>query len=1036
MLITSKTSSLRHFFAGAIAFSTLISAILLFFLINQVKQDVTKEVQHEMQTQLDMRKDQLEQELFRARQYARFLKILPPISGIIRATENQGVDPKNKTAISIWHKRLETIFKGFLLNYPNVAQIRYIGAADNGRELIRLDRKIDGIHIIKDEDMQQKGNKNYFIETSQLKPSQTYISDLELNQEFNQVEYPYWPTFRSSMPVYDSNKNFFGLVVINFNADDMLNQLKSELPDYLSMYLLNKDDQFIIHPNSQFDFGFNLNQPATWQSQFSTLQNQDSALTKVIQQQTQQPWYILSRHIELDNYINGRQLKVIVALSDEKLNQLIYQRAQNSVISVSIIYLVIIILLMFYQTNIRNSINLNATQAKHAAIIDSSSDAIISMDNKGIIKAWNHAAVTIFGNRITLESSTSLVDLTHADSHTGPLVDGIKAIQDGEKQASFEQSITTDNNIHRIIAVTLSPIYLNGKLKGIAAIIRDITEQKDNENKIQSLNSSLEQQVLERTQELEIARNEAVSANHAKSSFVANMSHEIRTPMNGIYGMLKLIKQDPLTERQQNYLKMAELSASNLTALINDILDFSKIEAGKLDLEEVEFNVLNVLSELAVSMALKIQEKGIEFVFDAADIEQQIVIGDYHRLQQILINLINNATKFTDQGEIVLSASSKIIDAKTVEFICSVKDTGIGISADKQALLFNSFSQADNSTTRKYGGTGLGLSITRQLCELMNGDIELHSVEGKGSTFTFSLKLKRADKPKLAEIPTLNISNLAFVLIDQNESSRQAISELLKSWHAVVFDFTDLDSAAKQLEKQADYEFVVLNQNALDTTKTKQLQQLLVKQTKPIASIVMTDQNKRIQKISDIQSNNLFNIGKPVVPAELSKVIGKLLKSQSDETKLIQQNPLASQNTQYQGLSILIVDDNEINQAVAAGILDSWQLDIKLANHGEDAIAQLIQLADKNPPLLILMDCQMPLLDGYSATEQIRNGAAGELYKGIPIIAMTASAMAGDREKCLNSGMNDYLTKPINAAELEKKVQTWLNIARKRQNCD
>jgi len=990
---------------------------------------VTQDVHNEIQTQLNLRADILNQEIINARQNIKFIQLLPPISGIVRATENGGIDPKNQTPIALWNERLTTIFDGFIRNHADVAQIRYIGKADNGRELIRIDRTDNGIQIIQADNLQQKASRDYFIETSKLHPQETYISDIELNREFGKVEYPFWPTYRAAMPVYDSNKSFFGIVIINLNAKQILNSLKQDLPAYLNLYASN-NKQFILHPYEEYQFGRDLNSPFNLDSQFE-VSKPGVKQFKVLQEKNSRGeiHYALSKHIELDNFVNGRQINLVLSINETQLNELINKRLSSSVITLIVIYLVIITLLLMYRNNLKKSLALITTQAKYAAIIDGSSDAVISIDNQANITGWNRSAKDVFGSQLVSQQHLNLLQLCNAQQPDSQLQLAINAIKSGQGAEPIEQEILLSNHNLLIVSITLSPIYLENKLDGIAAIIRDISTQKLNEKRIQELNTSLELQVMERTKELEDARNQAIHANQAKSSFVANMSHEIRTPMNGIMGMLKLIKQDALSERQVNYLKMAETSAMSLTSLINDILDFSKIEAGKLDLERVEFNLLNVLSELTVSMALKVQEKGIEFIFDSAEIEHQCVVGDYHRLQQILINLINNATKFTDQGEILVSASTELLNLDQVKFNCSVSDTGIGISKEKQQQLFEAFSQADDSTTRKYGGTGLGLSITRQLCELMKGDISLSSEKGQGSTFSFSLIFDLAKQPKLNKIDYPSLPNRYFVVIDENKSSRHAIQKLLKSWHAKVASFSDINKALTEIENNAGYEFVIINQNVIHEHTEPSYKQLLKAKGNSVANIVMTDQIKRGESSKTLHDSKTLNIGKPVMPAELIKAIDKLNQLNAPATKESPEKEPAQNDKpgHYQNCHILIVDDNEINQAVAAGILEPWKMKMSLANNGEDAILQLKNMNAEPRPQLILMDCQMPVIDGYDATEQIRQGAAGDEFKQIPIIAMTASAMAGDREKCISAGMNDYLTKPINAQELQKMVSLWLN---------
>jgi len=391
-----------------------------------------------------------------------------------------------------------------------------------------------------------------------------------------------------------------------------------------------------------------------------------------------------------------------------------------------------------------------------------------------------------------------------------------------------------------------------------------------------------------REQSLKQALLKAQDASIAKSQFLASMSHEIRTPMNGVIGMLHLLNQETLNEKQQHYTQVAKSSADSLLTLINDILDVSKIEAGKLDIEIIDFDIHQLFSDLTTTMSHRIQNKEVELVLDIQEVKEKMVQGDPGRLQQILTNLLSNAIKFTQQGKITIRASLATLNNSTsnehndFQLHCDVIDTGIGIASDKLSQLFDSFTQADSSTTRKYGGTGLGLSIAKQLCQLMAGDINVSSELGRGSQFSFSIKLGRSNAP---------------ALVNPSREMNNSIS----------------------------------NQQQLE---------------------------------------------------------------------------------QYKNQNILLVEDNTINQLVALSMLKNLGLDAEVTENGEEAIAKLKEFGDQYYSI-ILMDCQMPIMDGFMATQNIRKGDAGDDYRNIPIIAMTANAMQGDREECIDAGMSDYLTKPI-----------------------
>jgi len=578
------------------------------------------------------------------------------------------------------------------------------------------------------------------------------------------------------------------------------------------------------------------------------------------------------------------------------------------------------------------------------------------------------------------------------------------------------------------------PVLLNGMVmtdpatnkKLIWSIVQDISEHKKSEN------------------ELINAKNEALQAAETKSNFLASMSHEIRTPMNGVIGMMELLKNSDLSEDQMHQLNLAQFSAKSLLTLINDILDYSKVEAGKLELECIDYDVRGLFGDVAEIMAQLAQEKDLEVVLDITGIDQTYVKGDPSRLRQILINIISNGIKFTHSGEVVISASSIENEDGSLTLSCSIADTGIGIPSSSQSSLFSSFTQVDSSTTRKYGGTGLGLAISKKLCNLMNGDIDLTSTVGEGTCFEFFIKLSKSDKSKEV-IPETDISKLNILVVDHNKATRQALKSQLEHWGATVHIAVNADMALSVCESvyannNASGIDIAFIDNALHDIAGSALAKKLQMHSrfKNIKLIMMTGLSSvgDARKYADIGFSAYFP--KPATTNDLFKALSVL---SDDGESLRKADPLvtshylkdmdsATETEQAviqwpENSLILLVEDNHVNQIVARGTLESLGLKVDITNDGLDALDTLKSTNNKKYTC-ILMDCLMPNMDGYTTTREIRNGTAGEQYKNIPIIAMTANAMKGDKEKCLEAGMDDYLSKPIVNEDLLEKLRTCL----------
>ncbi|MBF0285287.1 MAG: PAS domain S-box protein [Magnetococcales bacterium] len=660
------------------------------------------------------------------------------------------------------------------------------------------------------------------------------------------------------------------------------------------------------------------------------------------------------------------------------------------------------------------------------SIADAMGEGVYVLDLQGRLTFFNQEAERLLGWREADLLGRNLHELIHYKKTDGTLVSAeecpVHRSLLGRTYRMEEDHFIRKDGAFIPVSYITAPLMENGEITGSVAVFQEISQR-------QSL-----------LQELLRARDAALEASRLKSEFLANMSHEIRTPMNAIVGMNDLLMDTPLNDEQREFAEIVKESAESLLSLINDILDFSKIEAGKIDLEELDFAPVTVVEGSAELLASQVHDKGLSLMTFISPAIPVMLKGDPGRLRQMLLNLLGNAIKFTDEGEVVVRAWVEEETPRTITLHFSVSDSGIGLSRKARQRLFQPFTQADGETFRKFGGTGLGLAISKRLVELMGGEIGVESVEGEGSTFWFRIPFKRSAPEAERESEQLNLTPLrhrSILLLADRASDREILEGYLTAWGLRCVSAQDEEAAIAALRDHAlsgrPFHAVLADISSTESDGLSFAQTLDQEGLLESARLIgISDADDKEWETTARQAGFAACLSKPVRQSELvDRLVEVMAPEQARDnvesftSAAAPREPVAHEPDAYEALEsgklLLLVEDNPVNQKVALMQLRKLGYAAHAVSNGKEAVEAVSHL----PYALILMDCQMPVMDGFEATHAIRKWES-VTTRHIPIIAMTANAMKGDRERCINAGMDDYLSKPVSPEDLKKKLEYWI----------
>jgi len=709
---------LRHY----VGLVTLLSCLLfgiLFVLGMQTFNQIHADIAERLENQADLRLDMMQRDFTRSIQHSLFLYSTPPIAGIVRAAENNGFDPLEKTREALWKNRLQIIFKAYIENNSNIAQIRYIGEADNGRELVRVDQKSGQALVVPEANLQQKGQTAYFEKVRKLHAGQIYISNIDLNREHGKIEQPAWPTYRTGVPVFDDKGAFFGAVIINFYAAPRLQNLMSNLSEDETLFLLNAKGQYLIHPDPSKSFGFEFGDPDTWASDYREMSKTKAGkkILYAIDLHTRQKYFIVRREYRWHNDGNPNHFQLILAEDETAVNRLAIARIAGSSAVAIVFYLILLAFITFYWRLGQKRLIALQARANFDALIRASNDVIVSMDGEGRIETWNSAAQRVFGFPENYMFGKLFVDFIDDDDDRDVAINRLQDLDHAESFSPLNTQMLSYKGNAIDVAIIFSPIRLEtGVVTGSAAIVRDIRETKKLQASLEALNVQLSEK------------------NHELERFIYTVSHDLKSPLVTIDGFASNLidsLKNSIDEKSQHRLRRIRENARELANMLSELLTVSRLMREEFETEACALGELG--EHLSHSLELPLQKAGADIRVSNEDL---LVPANKRLLIQALQNLLTNAIQYRD-----LSRPLKIeIGGESLrdEVRVFVRDNGIGIAPENQERILGLFERLNIGE-----GSGVGLAIVKTIMEKHQGKIDIQSSPGQGSCFTLIFPAKR-----------------------------------------------------------------------------------------------------------------------------------------------------------------------------------------------------------------------------------------------------------------------------------------------------